>query len=421
MDVCIATDVAGNFYIGYTSTTIRIQKLDDSRTLLWSITIDNTDGWARPYLAVDSSGAVYFTYEATGGGGGDREVCVAKIAADGSEFLWNRSYGVIGDDHCPKMAIDGSDNVILVFATTGQIAGGTPTGGSDVAVFKLNPAGDVLWSLQHPTLNTPGEDTEPVVAVAPTGALIVSYKTTSASGETVNVTSTLTTAGSVAWTRQYPDLGYVPCFLAGTPVRTRRGTIPIEAIVVGDEVRTGRGSWAAVQRIRVTPTVGSEKTLPYIVPDGWTAGRGGAECQFYISPSHCVAVPGVGMVRAAELGLDRASHLRVGETFLYYNLEVEDWENIIVCGVEVESLAPRRVAQMTAAQYSQMVCRQYRIAEEIPFAKLLQNVTPLPDGTLRVFLMPNSATANRSAISQALAYSRVHSRAFSSYAARFVR
>lgn len=415
MDVCIATDTVGNFYIGYTSSTVRVQKLDDSRSLVWSITIDNTDGWTRPYLAVDSTGAVYLSYEVVVEGS-DREVCVAKIASDGTEFLWNRSYGTLATDCAAKMAIDGSNNVILVFATTGVIAGGTASGGSDIAVFKLNPDGDVLWSLQHPSLNTAGDDSAPTVTVAPSGALLVSYQTTSAADPAGGVvTSSLTPGGTVTWSRNFPEApDYIPCFLAGTPVRTRRGIIPIEKIVVGDEVLSGKGTWTTVRWVRITPMIASSTTIPYSIPRGWGVGSGKATASIFISPNHCVAVPGYGMIRAANLGLNRATHLREGDVFLYYNLEVDDWENIVIAGIEVESLAPRKLARLTLTQIAQQLVSQYADIASIPFASYLKNTHLLSDGTVVVPFMPKSAIANRRAVTQELAYRRVHSRAVSS-------
>jgi hypothetical protein len=403
MDVSITTDTAGALYIGYTSTTVRVQKLNADRDLEWSITIDNTDGWSRPYLAVDSEGVVYMAYEIAA----DGEVCVAKLAADGSTYLWNRSYGDLGTESSAKLAIDGSGNVILVFATTGEISGGTTAGGgSDVAVFKLNPDGDVLWSLQHPSLNTPGQDTEPAVTVAPSGALLVSYLTTDSPAEVV--TASIASSANVTWTRRYPET-MIPCFLAETPVRTRRGVVPIREVVVGDEVMASRcdSGWVTVRRVSVTPTVASPATAPYIVPRGWrpTPGvRRKALERFFISPNHCVAVPGQGMVRASELGLRRSERFRDGEVFLYYNLEVDGWENIVVCGVEVESLAPNRVARMPVAQLLAGLIQQYGGVDRIPYEKCFKRIRlEEGTGTAVVPLLSKEVLARRAAVAQALA------------------
>jgi hypothetical protein len=408
MDVSITTDAAGGLYIAYTSSTVRVQKLNAERDLEWSITIDNVDGWSRPYVAVDSTGVVYMAYEITAAG----EVCVAKLAADGSAYLWNRSYGDLGAESSAKLAIDGSGNIILVFATTGEISGGTVAGGgSDVAVFKLNPDGDVLWSLQHPTLNTPGEDTEPTVAVAPSGALIVSYQTTDspAGGAGMMTASIVPTTGAVTWTRSYPEANpnNIPCFLAETPIRTRRGVVPIREVVVGDEVMTGTEGvgWVTVRSVRVTPTVASAVTVPYIIPRGWqpiAGGRRKALERFYISPNHCVAIPGRGMVRAAELGLKRLERFRDGEVFQYYNLQVDRWENIIVCGLEVESLAPNQFAQVKVSDILAELIKQYGGVDRIPYAKCFKRIHLKGDGTAIVSLRSKEAIARRTAIAQAL-------------------
>lgn len=410
MDVSLTTDASGGLYIGYTSTTVRIQKLNAERDLEWSITIDNTDGWRKPFLVVNAEKEVYMSYEFLEGDG-TYSVGIAKIAADGTAYQWNRSYGDLGAESSAKLAIDGSDNVVLVFATTGEISGGTTAGGgSDVAVFKLNPDGDVLWSLQYPALNTPGQDTEPVVTVAPSGALLVSYLTTeSPAGGTGMMTSSIAPAtGNVTWTRSYPEVtGNVPCFLGETPIRTRRGVVPLRTVVVGDEVTAGHGGWATVRRVSVTPTVASAVTAPYIVPRGWRPAasvRRKAVERFYISPNHCVAVPGRGMVRAAELGLLQSSRFFVGEVFLYYNLEVDGWENIVVCGVEVESLAPNRVARMPVAQMLAGLVQQYGGVDRIPYEKCFKRIRlEEGSGTAVVPLLSKEAIARRAMIAQALA------------------
>jgi hypothetical protein len=400
MNICITADTGGNLYIGYTTDTIRVQKIDDNREIVWSITIDNTDGWTRPYIAVDTGGNVYMSYEIALGNG-ETEVAVAKIAADGSDYVWNRSYGTLTLDSSAKVAVDGDDNVVLVFATTGVIAGGTASGGSDIAVFKLNPDGDVLWSLQYPTLNTPGHDSVPVVTVAPSGALLVSYSTTVTGAD--NMTSSITPSGNVSWTRAFPEItNSVPCFLAGTPVKTRRGIIPIETLVVGDEVRSGKGYWIPVRQVHTRWTIASAKTVPYIIPQGWGVGRGRAAEQFYISPNHCVAVPGHGLVRAARLGLQRAKHLREGDGFLYYNLEVDDWDNIVIGGIEVESMVPRRIVRMTSAKLLEYLISVYGSAEKIPFQECFKRIRISANGMMDVLMLSKDATANRAAILRSL-------------------
>jgi hypothetical protein len=287
------------------------------------------------------------------------------------------------------------------------ITDGTAEGGSDVAVFKLDPNGDVLWSLQHPSLNTPGQDTAPTVTVAPSGAILVSYYTTQAeNGGDGVVLANVTTGGSVAWTRSFPEGTAVPCFLGETPVRTRRGVIPMREVVVGDAIMAAEGGWTTVRRVSVTPTVASARTVPYIVPRGWRPVEGGGRRKalerFYISPKHCVAVPGRGLVPAMELGLHRSERFREGEVFLYYNLEVDNWANIVICGLEVESLAPNRVMRMPVQQVLAHFIQQYGGVERIPYETAFKRIRVGTDSMATVPLLPKEALARRTATIQRL-------------------
>ena len=110
------------------------------------------------------------------------------------------------------------------------------------------------------------------------------------------------------------------------------------------------------------------------------------------------------MVRAAELGLRRSERFRDGEMFLYYNLEVDGWENIVVCGVEVESLAPNRVARMSVAKMLAGLIQQYGGVDRIPYEKCFKRIQ-LEEGTGTAFvpLLAKAVLARRAAIAQALA------------------
>lgn len=178
-------------------------------------------------------------------------------------------------------------------------------------------------------------------------------------------------------------------------------------VVVGDAVMAAEGGWIPVRRVSVTPTVATERTMPYIVPRGWrpVAGGGGrrkALERFYISPKHCVAVPGRGLVPAMELGLHRSERFREGEVFLYYNLEVDNWANIVVCGLEVESLAPNRVARMPVRQVLARFIEQYGGVDRIPYQTAFKRIRVGADGVATVQLLSKEALAHRAASVQRL-------------------
>ena len=189
-------------------------------------------------------------------------------------------------------------------ATIGGSAGGTLTGsgtvvltGSGTVVLAANQAGNSIFS----------------AASEVTATIVVNSTSGSGSG-----------SGSG-----------VVCFLANAPVLTPSGYRRIDSLAVGDLVQTTEGKAVAIQRIkhqRVSPCAAAN---PYVIPKG----SYGATETLAISPRHCVVVPGRGFVEARELGL---AQMPMKTVFDYSNLELPQWENMIVAGVAVESLAPIR-------------------------------------------------------------------------------
>jgi hypothetical protein len=152
---------------------------------------------------------------------------------------------------------------------------------------------------------------------------------------------------------------YVPpqvapvCFLADAPVLTPIGYRPISSLAVGDLVRTAAGRSVTVKRVFAKEYTPSSSAIPYVIPKG----KFGALRALPISPNHEVMTP-TGMVKAKNLGLP---HMKMSRPFTYYNLELEDWvrDNLVVAGVECESLAPAKRIVMTKAEFVQFVKARY--------------------------------------------------------------
>jgi hypothetical protein len=166
------------------------------------------------------------------------------------------------------------------------------------------------------------------------------------------------------------------CFLGNAPVLTPAGYRRIDSLAVGDMVRTADGRDVAIQRIKHQRVIAPSAAVnPYVIPKGtW-----GATENLAISPRHCVAIPGRGMVEARELGLRQLS---MKAAFDYYNLELPEWDNMIVAGVEVESLAPKKRVVMTAAQFRELVGAK----GSVDIAKLARIATVRADGSVDVML-----------------------------------
>ena len=143
------------------------------------------------------------------------------------------------------------------------------------------------------------------------------------------------------------------CFLADAPVLTPAGYRPISSIKEGDLVRTAGGLNVAVKRVFRKEYVAGASVNPFVIPKG----SFGALRSLPISPNHEV-MTAKGMVQAKDLGLSR---MKMAGSFTYYNLELEDWvrDNLVVAGVECESLAPAARVSMTKAEFGRFVKARY--------------------------------------------------------------
>jgi len=147
--------------------------------------------------------------------------------------------------------------------------------------------------------------------------------------------------------------GRITCFLKPAPVLTPTGYKAIGSLQVGDLVRTASGQDVPIQKISIQRVSPSAAVNPYIIPKG----QFGAKKLLYISPNHKLMVGGT-MVRSSDpsLGLKQKT---MTTDFDYYNLELPAWENMVVAGVTVESLAPIKRMTVTRAQFIEMLVASY--------------------------------------------------------------
>ena len=151
----------------------------------------------------------------------------------------------------------------------------------------------------------------------------------------------------------------VVCFLANAPVLTPSGYKEIGSLKAGDLVMTADGSSSPITKVNVQHVNPCSETNPYSIPKG----QFGATRRLLISPNHKVLVAGRGLVEARKLGLEQKS---MTKSFEYYNLELESWKNMVVAGVIVESLAPKRRFVLSAEEFRTLVLRNFgRITPEV--------------------------------------------------------
>ncbi len=152
----------------------------------------------------------------------------------------------------------------------------------------------------------------------------------------------------------------VVCFLGDAPVRTPTGWKRIDGLRVGDLIRTSDGRDVGIQRVSYQRVRASRQTNPYRI----RRGQFGATRELLISPEHRVRISRRGeMVEARRLGLSQVTWGR-DRVIEYYNLELPDWErdNLVVAGVEVESLAPLRRIRVSYAEFAELLREEYGTA-----------------------------------------------------------
>ena len=152
----------------------------------------------------------------------------------------------------------------------------------------------------------------------------------------------------------------VICFLGSAPVLTPNGYSRIDSLVVGDIICTREGETTAViEKVERQVYMPGRDTNPYIIP----AGRFGSNGRILISPRHKVAVDGQ-MIEARFLGLEQEEQY---EKITYYNLQVTRSENIIVAGLEVESLQALTRVNIPMDTFNYIVANKYdgKMSDEI--------------------------------------------------------
>jgi len=150
----------------------------------------------------------------------------------------------------------------------------------------------------------------------------------------------------------------VICFLGDAPVLTPTGYTRIDRLKLGDIVTTPTGT-AKVEAIKKESHKPSFYTNPYVIPEG----KFGANRKLLISPRHKVLVDGK-MVEAQFLGLEQEIQTK---DFVYYNIQITKCQNMIVAGVEVESLERITNLKISSELFNKILATQYggKITDEM--------------------------------------------------------
>jgi hypothetical protein len=199
---------------------IFLAKVDPGGHFTWIKQFGDSSDYQQPTsVAVDHSGNVWMTGIFRGsvnfGGNtlvskGNIDAFVAKLDPNGSH-LWSKSFGTPSSDAPHDIAVDKSDNLILLIGTAGPIdfGGGSIAGG--LAIVKFDPSGGHLWSRSTPVAGNANY----IVRTDPMGNIVLGGDftftldfgggpMTTAGGQDIFV-SKLDPTGKHLWSRQFGD------------------------------------------------------------------------------------------------------------------------------------------------------------------------------------------------------------------------
>lgn len=195
----LSLDGSGNVYLAYQAqreissginkggTEIAVAKINPNGSLVWAkqpAAMLSTGADSNAWIATDAAGNSYISYAVTGavsGGvyGGSTDVAITKMDPDGN-LIWTRQHGpynTAAAEGGARVALDASGNAYMTFNTAGTVSGGTLRGSNDIVVVKVNVDGDLQWVRQTATFNTTGDDTGPTIATDASGNVFVGYMT----------------------------------------------------------------------------------------------------------------------------------------------------------------------------------------------------------------------------------------------------
>lgn len=182
-------DLSATGYLGATcSSNGSVMAVGAANSYLYiSQLVEDLDPLSNCYLSstVDAQANVYVAYwnNADQYGqtyvGGTYDILVTKITLT-NQVKWTRrqpSYNTTGYGWCPAITSDPAGNIYVVFPTIGTCVGQVQSGGWDIAVYKMDTNGTLLWIKQQTLFNTSMNDLYPAVVADATGNVFVAYRT----------------------------------------------------------------------------------------------------------------------------------------------------------------------------------------------------------------------------------------------------
>lgn len=145
--------------------------------------------------------------------------------------------------------------------------------------------------------------------------------------------------------RARPRPGSTRCFLAGTPILTPRGEVPVESLREGDLVvtlRRGIEPITAVKRTvhgRAAGSLWPEEVRPVRIRQS-ALGHQIPHCDILVTPAHAIYIDGLlvpagSLVNGTTIVSETASNRR---TLEYYHIETEQHDAVFAAGAPCETL-----------------------------------------------------------------------------------
>ena len=207
----VAIDSLDNIIIaGYTasdgagSSDFLIAKYNSSGALQWDRTLGGTGNDIGQDVAIDSSDNIIVIGYITSDGAGGYDCLIAKYNSSGV-LQWDRTLGGTGTDVGQDVAIDSSDNIVIAGYTASDGAGG-----NDVFIAKYNSSGVLQWDR---TLGGTGSDVGQSVAIDSSDNIVIAgYTNSDGAGSNDILIAKYNSSGVLQWDRTLGgtgnDLGY---------------------------------------------------------------------------------------------------------------------------------------------------------------------------------------------------------------------
>ena len=161
---------------------------------------------------------------------------------------------------------------------------------------------------------------------------------------TTSTTEPDTTPPTTTSTTALPA-NYIPCFVAGTLIRTPAGEKAVELLRNGDTVVTADGRKVPIKVYVTTLNKTTKGTAPYLVP-AHSFGHNSPPTDICLSPLHAFQIK-KGLWMNCQYANNKAvQQYAVGQPITYYHIECPNFfrDNLLANGCVVESFAGRQVA-----------------------------------------------------------------------------